>query len=65
MIERLFLKRGHTVQTIEQDYGVDPVVYTHDRDGYVEAGEIYLQLKATDAPRLSERVREAPGRQGR
>ena len=54
MIERYFLKKGHTVQTIEQDYGVDLMVYTHDQDGYVEAGEIYIQLKATDAPRLSD-----------
>src|SRR5262249_8742761 len=30
------------------------MVYTHDQDGYVEAGNIYIQLKATDTPRLSD-----------
>jgi hypothetical protein len=53
-IERYFLKRGHTVLKTDQDYGVDLMVYTHDQDGYVEAGNIYIQLKATDAPRISD-----------
>jgi hypothetical protein len=53
-IERYFLKRGHTVLKTDQDYGVDLMVYTHDQDGYVEAGNIYIQLKATDTPRISD-----------
>jgi hypothetical protein len=52
-IERYFLKKGHTVLKTEQDYGVDLVIFTYDRDGYVEAGDIYIQLKATDSPSLS------------
>jgi hypothetical protein len=52
-IERYFLKKGHTVMKTEQDYGVDLVVYTHDQDGYVEAGALSLQLKATESPSLS------------
>ena len=52
-IERFFLNGEHTVLKSEQDYGVDLVLYTHDPKGYVEAGTIGVQLKATDAPSLS------------
>ncbi len=52
-IERIFLREGHTVLKTEQDYGVDLVVFTYDDDGYVEPGNIYIQLKATEAPRRS------------
>jgi Domain of unknown function (DUF4365) len=52
-IERIFLQKGHTVIKTEQDYGVDLVVFTYDDDGYVEPGNIYIQLKATEAPRRS------------
>jgi Domain of unknown function (DUF4365) len=52
-IERYFLKKGHTVLKTEQDYGVDLVVFTHNDNGYVERGNISIQLKATDTPRLS------------
>ncbi len=52
-IERFFLKKGHTVSEPEQDYGVDLNVFTYDDNGYVEPGNIYVQLKATDAPHLS------------
>jgi hypothetical protein len=52
-IERIFLQKGHTVIKTEQDYGVDLVVFTYDQDGYVEPGNIYIQLKATETPRRS------------
>jgi hypothetical protein len=52
-IERYFLKKGHTVMKTEQDYGVDLVVYTHDQAGYVEAGALSIQLKATESLSLS------------
>jgi Domain of unknown function (DUF4365) len=52
-IERVFLERGHTVLKTEQDYGVDLVVFTYSKSGFVEAGNIYIQLKATDAPVIS------------
>jgi hypothetical protein len=52
-IERYFLKKGHTVMKTEQDYGVDLAVHTHDQDGYVEAGALSIQLKATESPSLS------------
>lgn len=52
-IERIFLLKGHTVIKSEQDYGVDLVVFTYDSNGFVEAGNLYFQLKATDSPALS------------
>jgi hypothetical protein len=52
-IERVFLEKGHTVLKTEQDYGIDLVVFTYDKHGFVEAGNIYIQLKATDSPALS------------
>ncbi len=52
-VERYFLKNGHTVLKTEQDYGVDLVIYTYDHNRYVEPGNIYIQLKATDTPSLS------------
>ena len=52
-IERIFLQKGHTLIKTEQDYGIDLVVFTYDDQGYVEPGNIYIQLKATEAPRLS------------
>jgi hypothetical protein len=51
--EREFLEKGHTVLKTEQDYGIDLVVFTHDTNGFVEEGNIYIQLKATDVPALS------------
>jgi Domain of unknown function (DUF4365) len=52
-IERVFLEKGHTVLKTEQDYGIDLVVFTYDKLGFVETGSIYIQLKATGAPALS------------
>ncbi len=45
--------KGHTVLRTEQDYGIDLVVLTHGNNGFVEAGSIAIQLKATDSPALS------------
>ena len=52
-IERVFLEKGHSVIKTEQDYGIDLVVFTYDTSGFVEAGSIYVQLKATDIPAIS------------
>jgi len=52
-IERAFLANGHTVLKNDQDYVVDLVVFTYDENGYVESGNIYIQLKASDRPKLS------------
>jgi hypothetical protein len=34
------------------DYGIDLVILTYDAQGNVENGELLVQLKATDHPRL-------------
>jgi hypothetical protein len=47
------LEKGHTVLKTEEEYGIELVVFTHDANGFVEEGNIYIQLKATDAPALS------------
>ncbi len=52
-VERVFLVKGHTVVRTEEDYGIDLAVLTHDSNGFVEAGSIAIQLKATDSPDLS------------
>ncbi|MGG6268448.1 DUF4365 domain-containing protein [Leptolyngbya sp. AN03gr2] len=47
-VERLVLRCGHTVQRINNDYGIDLLITTYDRNGEAENGNIYVQLKATD-----------------
>jgi hypothetical protein len=47
-VERFILEEGHTVERIEHDYGYDLVMITHDGDGCVEPGYVYIQLKASD-----------------
>ncbi len=52
-VERFILTKGHTADRRIDDYGYDLFVETYDEDGYVEIGEIRIQLKATD--RLEKR----------
>lgn len=47
-VERFILEKGHTADRRIDDYGYDLFVETYDEDGYVENGEIRVQLKATD-----------------
>jgi hypothetical protein len=49
-VERQALLAGFAVQRIVRDYGIDLFIATYDPAGYVENGEIRIQLKATDAP---------------
>ena len=51
-IEKFILDKGHTASRRFDDYGYDLFVETYDKDGYVENGEIRIQVKATD--RLTE-----------
>lgn len=53
-VERFFLDRGHTVDRPAEDYGFDLIVNTFDDEGYVETGDIRIQLKASDSPDYSE-----------
>jgi len=45
-VERFVIDEGHTAQRQEHDYGYDLGVITYDKDGYVEPGLFYLQLKS-------------------
>ncbi|MBI1915007.1 MAG: DUF4365 domain-containing protein [Planctomycetes bacterium] len=51
-VERHALLCGGSVERIEHDYGIDLLIATYDREGERENGEIRLQVKATDHPRL-------------
>lgn len=48
-VERQVLLCGHTLERVRGDYGYDLLLFTYDANGERETGEIYLQVKATDA----------------
>jgi len=48
-VERFVIDEGHTAQRQQHDYGYDLNVITYDRDGYVEPGAFFLQLKAAES----------------
>jgi hypothetical protein len=47
-VEEFIIQKGHTADRRLDDYGYDLLVETYVEDGYVENGEIRIQLKATD-----------------
>src|SRR5882724_11961293 len=47
-IEGIVYEEGYSAERVQNDYGYDLTVTTFDSKGYVEAGAILLQLKATD-----------------
>jgi hypothetical protein len=47
-VERVILLCGHAVIRNTSDYGIDLYVATFTDEGQVEAGEIKIQVKATD-----------------
>ena len=47
-VERQVLLCGHTVERVFHDYGYDLFLFTFDANGEPEAGEIRVQVKATD-----------------
>lgn len=47
-VERHVLLCGYTAERITHDYGLDLILNTYTVLGEIEAGEVYLQLKATD-----------------
>jgi hypothetical protein len=56
-IERHVLLAGHTVEKRFHDYGLDLILSTYDREGFVEAGVVFLQVKATDSLETRQRGR--------
>ena len=47
-VEGFILHEGHTAQRLDQDYGYDLVIITYDTQGYIEAGALFVQLKAAE-----------------
>ncbi len=47
-VERVILDEGHSVESPGSDYGYDLVMRTHDSDGFIEPGAVYIQLKSSD-----------------
>ena len=52
-VERHVLLCGFTVERTTHDYGIDLEMTTYDRRGEIENGQVYFQLKATDALKVS------------
>ena len=46
-VEGFVLLEGHTVQVVTR-YGYDLLMFTYDRNGYVEPGFLFVQLKAAE-----------------
>ena len=47
-VERIILHCGHTAERFWHDYGFDLLLYTYDKHGEYENGDVRLQVKATD-----------------
>jgi Domain of unknown function (DUF4365) len=47
-VERFALRCGFAVHRISPDYGLDLAVFTFDEQGFLESGQIWMQLKASD-----------------
>jgi hypothetical protein len=53
-VERHALLCGYTLERFRHDYGIDLRLFTYGPDGEIEAGNILLQLKASDSVTLRE-----------
>jgi hypothetical protein len=51
-VEGHVLRCGWVVEHTQHDYGIDLELHTFDRSGQVQAGEILLQVKATQQLRM-------------
>ncbi|MBK8940269.1 MAG: DUF4365 domain-containing protein [Polyangiaceae bacterium] len=51
-VEFFALRKGFSVQRIQNDYGIDLQLATYDAKGYIENGWISVQLKATDTIKM-------------
>ena len=59
-VERLVLRCGWTVQRLNPDYGLDLFMRTFDANGEVENGEVWLQVKATDSLKFTQKGTAIP-----
>lgn len=51
-VEGHALRCGFSVERVAHDYGIDLILFTYDREGECEPGNVFLQLKATDTLKL-------------
>ncbi len=49
-------RRGHSLEEIRHDYGIDLILFTYNSIGELEDGNLLLQVKATER---TKRVRPA------
>lgn len=47
-VEGFLLEEGHTAQRFGSDYSYDLLMRTFDKNGYVEPGPVFFQLKAAE-----------------
>jgi Domain of unknown function (DUF4365) len=52
-VERQALIAGFTVDRLPHDYGVDLILSTYNDDGFVEPGQVLVQVKATESLSVS------------
>ena len=50
----LIVRCGFTFDVIKADYGYDGYIFTYDSQGEIENSNIFVQLKVTDAVKLSK-----------
>jgi hypothetical protein len=51
-VERQALLCGYTTERMTHDYGIDLELFTFNKKGEIQAGKVFLQLKATTRLRL-------------
>lgn len=51
-VERLVLLCGFSAERVTHDYGIDLIVFTYNANNEIENGQIFIQLKATDVPKV-------------
>ncbi len=47
-VQRFIIDEGHTAQELDRDYGYDLLMFTYDKQGYVEPDFVAIQIKAAD-----------------
>lgn len=47
-VERFVYAAGFTVERVRHDYGYDLYLVTYDRDGFLQAGQLPIQVKASE-----------------
>jgi len=54
-VEGIVVGFGFSVERVENDYGYDLLMFTYAKNGSIEPGLVYLQLKATDDAKITRR----------